>query len=272
MSTRIKSILEQIIDVAYAEESEYQRRKYKDFTIKIMDTDMKTKNGDYHPTTKTIRVLNPSHGSERIAKTCLHELSHHIDYVKNGTSNHKQPFYDIYAKLIYAALDMGVLKVTDFDSEGLMHSSDYSKVQAIVSHYRPIEIEHNVKNQLIVLVQNCYAQKDQLKAKGFKWDPMEKAWSIVINDSAEGEAKAYLENIGCKDYKIKSMDLKLELQHYVKVTGDTYQVKEILKEHGFSYKKEEKCWIKYIDNELEGHATIASLHEVIELPLAYKIV
>lgn len=272
MSTRIKSILEQIIDVAYAEETEYQRRKYKDFTLNILDESMRTRGGDYHFATKTIRVVNPEHGNDHIATTCLHELSHHIDYMKNGCSGHQQPFYDIYAKLIYAALDMGVIKKEDFEGDGPAHYRDYNKVQAIISHYRPIAIQHTVQEKIIILVKNCYEQKDQLKAKGFKWNAMEKAWSVVIPQKAEEEAKTFLESIGCKDYMVKPMDLMLELQHYIKITGDTYRVKDILKEKGFIYKKKEKAWIKYTESEQEGQTIRSELVTVIELPIQYKII
>lgn len=248
VSSRVKSVLDKIIDHAYAREREFRRAMYKDFKISIIDRHLNSKNGDYDERTQTIRVVNPEDGAERIAKTCLHELAHHIDYVKNGKTGHQKPFYAVYARLIYSALDLHVIEKKDFEAETMHRSRDYSKVQQIIKAYVPSDQKTKSPDYIVVLVRSSYEQKDTLKEKGFKWDPIERAWSIVAKKDQEEAITQYLKTIGCNNYSVSNYGLKIDVQHYVSVTGDTYPYREILKSHGFRFVPKDKSWIKYHDS------------------------
>ena len=103
----IKNNLCTIIDKAFEDECIDNKKKYKSFNIYIFpDKECKSVGGTYYYETHIIRIYNFSEGPLAITGTTIHELSHHIDLMKNGKTGHQKPFYDIYKKLLFAAFDL----------------------------------------------------------------------------------------------------------------------------------------------------------------------
>ena len=132
---RLKKLMDDIIDVAFSSNddiSDYTKKRFKWFKLYVLPKESKTSSGRYIIDTHTIEIYNSRLGGDHMAKCCLHELSHHIDWCLNGTTGHKDPFYAVYAKLIYASLDMGILQLSNFEDSW---SSDSEKVQEIIKGY-----------------------------------------------------------------------------------------------------------------------------------------
>ena len=91
INQRIKKILDDIIDEAYKDESDYMRDKYKDFTLSIYNDVKRSSHGQYQPASKHIIIYNLYRGKSTVG-TCLHELAHHIDAVQNGRTGIKSQF------------------------------------------------------------------------------------------------------------------------------------------------------------------------------------
>lgn len=249
LERRIKKYLDDIIDVAYAEIPEEKRNRFHWFKLMIKKVEKETSSGMYHYSTHIIEVYNPSLGTRHLAKCCLHELSHHIDYCINGISGHKKPFYEVYRRLIYAALDMKILSQRDFDDHW---SSDANKVRKIVSEYKPHPIDYKIEELYLVRVYNAFDLKEKLKEKHYHWSPIEQVWEKETDDKQAEEA--LLTNLsipaekqdGKPYYLIKASDMYIDPVVYIKADGNAYEERSYLKEEGFHFYGKEKVWAKKV--------------------------
>ncbi len=245
LEKKIRGLLNDIIDKAFPDKSEAERRRYKGYYLLILSAEKKSYSGRYIPNKKQIEINNPSLGAKHLAKTCLHELSHHIDHIQHGISGHQKPFYGIYARLIYASLDLGILKKDDFKDTW---SSDGKKVWKIVERYVPKK--EDKKETVLgkeICIYNAFGIKEELKTNGYTWNKIEQIWQKDYNDAGE---LAYLEKIGVlkeKDpenpyYIIRSADMYIDAVIYIKAQGKTYDCRDILKEYGFFFDKKDSSW------------------------------
>ena len=252
LEIRIKKLLDSIIDAAYPDLTPQQARLYKGYYISIYPQQMKSKNGDYNGATRTIRIFNPSKGKEGIAKTLLHELSHHIEYIQYGRCGHQENFYAAYEKLIHAALDLGILTRQDV-IDAAMRSRGRDKILKIVQRYVP---NRNIKKpevkKQVIRVYNAYQVKDELKERGYEWNKLEQTWDLETEDP-EAE-KAFLEekNVSSEAagkapyYTASDPQLYIRPIIYIEAYGNTYDSRDVLKEHGFTYRKETRTWRRKI--------------------------
>lgn len=255
VNIRIKKMLEDIIDVAYPYETPEERARYKKFYIEILPKEKKSASGHYVLKTHAIQVYNLSLGEKHLAKCCLHELSHHIELRRTGNTGHQKSFYEVYTKLIYAALDMGIMEKHDFDDNW---SSDANKVRKIVQAYIPHKVEYK-KETRTIYVRDCFSMKDLLKERDYKWSGLEKAWVKDVDD--EEDEITYLESIGVCSYEVKDSTLQIDLPCYIGAVGETYSIKDQLKERGFHFKKEKKCWIKQVKDKEAVKSVIKDLEK-----------
>lgn len=259
LNRRIKKILDDIIDVAYSGTPATTRNKYKNFILELQSDEKASINGSYQYDKHLIKVNNPSRGEGAFAKTCLHELSHHIDFIDNGKSGHKAPFYDRYAKLIYAALDMKILTPDDMMDKS---SSDYRQVKKIVEAYIPRQVQYDTLPKTYIKVKNCFGIKEELKENGFKWNNLEQTWERRLSDKSE----EFVKNLGIAkvDDKYSLPDNK-EPYYYLDTPGiyvdsiiyfvvkneNAYQYKDALKEHHFFYDSKGKTWMKKVMSSMQ---------------------
>ncbi len=256
LNLRIKKFLNDIIDVAYSDKSDNERKRYKAFKIYIISKEVNSYSGTYRTDTHTITINNMRLGTSHLVKCCLHELSHHIDWCQHEITGHQKPFYEVYEKLIFASLDMGLLKVEDFDDNW---SRDQNKVRAIVSRYSPNPVDYNPEFSDLIRVYNSYTVKDILKTEGYKWNNIEQVWEKEIDDRIKDEElmnQLHI-NYGPKEtdkkapyYEISSQTIYVEPIVYIGATGNTFEKKEILKEYHFFFDGNMKIW-KYKSKSCE---------------------
>ncbi len=245
INQRVKKILDDIIDEAYKDESEYMRDKYKNFKLSIYDVARQSSNGKYDYEEKRIMVNNLFRGTGDVVKTCLHELAHHIDYMQNGRSGHQKPFYLAYRRLIYASLDMGITKKYDFDTVG---ASDSNKVYKMVEEYIPHPVDYRLDTEDTIRCKNCYEQRQQLKDNGFRWNSIEQVWERECTDKEAD--KKLMDELGIKEYSIGQQNMYVKAIVYIYAKGKTYDVKEYLKEEkGFFYNADSKLWLKKVESD-----------------------
>lgn len=259
LEKRIKKYLEDIIDVAFANDDEKLRQRYKWFKLHILPKENKRVSGYYYENTHVIEVFNPSLGSRHLAKCCLHELSHHIDWCRHGKSGHQAPFYEVYEKLIFASLDMGILQKEDFHDDW---SRDKNKVLAILDRYKPHPIAYKTDIPCIIRIFNGFTVKDQLKSAGYRWNTLEQVWEIEVSDLSMQEkylsslkiAKSQEELSEYPDpyYVITDPSMHIDGIIYILAQGQTYDAREILKEYGFFFSKEKK-WLRKVKASEQKH-------------------
>ncbi|MBO5552377.1 MAG: hypothetical protein J5966_10510 [Lachnospiraceae bacterium] len=252
-----KRILDDIIDVAYAGDD--KKDSYKKYRIYILPDEIKSMNGDYNSRSRTIRIYNPSRG--HMHKTALHELAHHIDYCKNNTTGHKKSFYEEYRRLIYASLDMGILRKADFlhsESYDGSYASDSSKVEKMIREYKPSRINRKPRYPTVMKVFNGYDLKEELKGRGYRWNSIEKVWELSTADS--NKEKEWLKEAGITEtqgdgkepYYIET-EPSLRFDSVIKVTAEgrgVYENRNKLKELGFHWDKAKGIWSRNIKQNI----------------------
>ena len=247
LEIRIKRILDSIIDEAYQNEDPVQMKRLKGYYIALVPRELKTCSGRYYADAHRIEVYNLSLGEKSIAKVCIHELAHHIDLVLNGTTGHQAPFYEAYARLIYASLDLGILTKYDF----LNDSREKAKVQKIVLRYVPKGSKIKSEKKKLIKVFNAFTVKDFLKSAGYQWNPVEQTWEKdLVSDMdvlALEEHGVYSERKKKEPfYDVKYHSLYVDAVIAIVASGDTYGCRDVLKTHGFRYDGQTKNWIKKV--------------------------
>jgi len=229
----IKKILDDIIDVAYPDSG----NRFKRYKLYLNTEEKDNYSGVYFLKDQRIEIYNMSLGARHVAKCCLHELSHHIDYCLHGTTGHQKPFYEAYQKLIYASLNMGILNKGDFDD---FWSQDKNKVKRIVAAYKPEPVDYKLPEQRMLKVRNCFDKKESLKQLGYRWNKLEQVWEKEVKKDTDETNK--VEELGIDDYEIVTHGLYINAVIYIEASGDTYNSKEQLKKLGFFYDKKNKKW------------------------------
>lgn len=250
LNKRVKKVLNDIIDVAYADCGEEDRKEYKHFRLYISTIEKKSSSGQYFPSNSRIEVYNPSLGARHMAKCCIHELAHHIDKTKNGKTGHQKPFYKEYRKLMYAALDLGILDREDFIDDW---SSDCNKVRRMLEKYQPCPMDYQLPGGLILQCRNCYKIRDELKKRKFTWNNLEEAWEKTIKKEDKNEFMEMLRGLGCKNVEVRNeWDMHIDASIIVIASGNTYEAREYLKEKGFWFDTEGKSWRRKLRSKDSG--------------------
>ena len=240
---KIKKYLTDIADAAYPDLSDAVRKQIHFFEVKFVKKERVSTGGIYYSKrTRKIpcmEIYNLSLGPEYVAKTCIHEMSHHIEFCLYKKTGHQKQFYEIYQKLIYAALDMGLMMKYSFTD---VWSRDKNKVQKIVSGWKPKETDYHFP-KYIIQVYGGYRQKEKIKEAGYWWNQLTQTWEKET-DRSEEEIN-FLQEIGCKTYECAENSLIIHpVVMFVEATGDTFDKKDLLKAEGFSYDTKTKTWKK----------------------------
>lgn len=247
----MQQTISEIIAVAYADIPAKTIRKYQNIRVNLEDKELKSKLGDYRHSADgsgTIRLFAlRSEGNAELLITALHGASHHIDTISRGYSLHDVDFYLIHKRLLFAAMDMGLLEKDD-----IVHSSSRArnrdKLAKLVSEYvrRPINNIDNSENTSI-LVYSAYSQRDMLKSKDYHWNPIELCWTKDCNPKDVQSENEFLQKAGIADFEIVQTGKPIvSHRKTANVYGVPYDKRDQLKAIGFMWNNSEKCWTKKI--------------------------
>lgn len=257
LAARLKEQLNDIIDVAYKDRSTAQRGQYKRFTIICSDKVLKTRNGDCRHNrvdrTSTIRLLRlEDRAYMGFVITAIHEVAHHIDFSNRNQSGHDAPFYIAFKKLLFAALDMGVITM-EFFQQSRFESQNGEKILRMVrEEYVPDPIDYK-PDSVQIHVYNAFTVKDALKGRKYRWNAADAAWVLLTTISAIEREQAFLRSIGVKSDDIRIIEgsaVVTRLRKNVRLSGVTYDQREIVKSLGFRWNKEKKLWEKKIAEDV----------------------
>lgn len=119
----IKKVLEDIVFYTYKKEvSQEIYRKMLKFYIKFENKILNSYHGFYKYKDSSITIVNLYRTPTQIICTTIHELSHHVDYVLRGKTDHSKEFYHIFTKLLYTGLNMNLFS----KKEALLMETDAS--------------------------------------------------------------------------------------------------------------------------------------------------
>ena len=264
MANEIKNILIDIATKTYNEEPEY-------FRFEMIPEERKTFHGQYWPAKKTIQIYNLSRPTPHIISTTIHELAHHIDYCKNGSSGHDERFYKILKDLLETAIRLGYV-----DYNTVRDKTDSADIRQMERYYGSIKVTYDEsidsnKDYSLVKVTNSFLIKDDLKNNGYSYCAPEKSWQKKVKTEDVENEKEFLNQLS-SDIGIeicKYSDISINAVYFLVASENTYPHKDKLKENGFFGKKSGKTfmWVKKIKaKDLESESQILK-----ELNIPFKI-
>lgn len=251
LSKRVHDILYEIAKATYPEMPEEKLK----FWIDVIPKEQRTFHGDYNSKNRAIRIFNLSRPTKHIVKTSIHELAHHIDYMKNGTSDHSPRFYEIYKQLMLTAIKSDIIAISDLEdeSETIGRGTDIKKILKMIKEESEEVLNEKLElfnDKVIVKVLNAFDIKDTLKINGYKWNSIELVWEKTIAKKDKDIEKGCLlvltdeENIQI----VNMTEESYEAIYYIAIDGG-YDSRELLKENGYRWKGYNiniKSWIKKI--------------------------
>lgn len=197
---RIKKILNDLVSYAYA--GSPNLKAYQAFYIEYVDKELKSKHGDYDKKERRIHIYNLSRTEEQLIVTTIHELAHHITLIDHDscqTNPHGPEFYDVYKRLLFTAMDMGLFNRYLF-LKTTADASDSRKVAKLLETYKRHPIDYK-KDLVLIQVLHGFDSREALKAHDYRYNTLNKAWEKET-DTPDVETE-FLDSIGVK-YKIVS--------------------------------------------------------------------
>lgn len=200
MYSIIKDFLSDLIDFCYkGKVAPDTLAKYHKFYLKLEEKELKSKLGHYIFSKKAIHMFNiKTNDNVSCIITLIHELSHHIDYMNRGTSDHSKAFYDIHIELIMTLFKMRTISYDEFICSGNNASNSYKLKRLVEKNYNVAEYldYENEKNWLIV--KNVYEAYGYLKEQKYIYNFYIKSWMKKINVNDIEKSKTEILNI-CKN-------------------------------------------------------------------------
>lgn len=234
----MKKILYQIAENKYG--------KIQPFVLEICAEERKTYHGTYYPLKKEIRIYNMSRPIDFIISTTIHELAHHVDYTKNGSTGHNKRFYGVLKELLTSAVELGYINY-----EIARKKCDSDDIMKMEKYYGPVvakEIKEKAEDKYIIKVKKAFEIKDRLKELGFHFNGLERTWEKEDNLEACEELKKKFDSQA--EVVIKRFDdISSEICYYIIVSKNTYSCKSELSASGYKWKGyfiSENAWVKKI--------------------------
>lgn len=266
LNAHVKKMLDDIIDVAYCNEPEENRKNYKDFTIDITSRELLSKSGHYIIKERKIEIFNLSLGSEVTVKVSIHELAHHIDQCKNGSTGHKVPFYKEFKTLLYAALNMQLFTPGDVKLDTF--HNDSNKVAKIVEEWVPNYVNYR-KDSIVFYVKSSYYTKTLLQKNGYMWDDSQRLWKKEVFIAEKENEITFLNSIHAEYDISEATSMHIQNVCYINAVATKIAEFEELKRQGFTFQRTNTrtVWKKKMDakesnREIERLKSIDALKKV----------
>ena len=258
IAVQIKKMLNDILDVAYKDEvSSAMLARFKRFTIMASEAELSRRLGDcwYNKDgSASIRILGL--GRDRYQESlivAIHEISHHVEYSMCKTHGHGPNFYMVHKKLLFAAFDMGILKVEDVTEDSESRARNKHKLAGMMHEYVPRPIDYKANN-VQLFVYNAYSVKDKLKSHGYRWNGLDQAWTKELSGEELEEEMNFLQSLSVPASDIKQVRggaVVTRLRKSAKLFNVPYEQRDIVKGLGYRWvdAKKQKYWRKPIDGD-----------------------
>lgn len=254
LSVRLKWQMNDIIHVAYKDYSAAKIDEFKKFRVYCTTDERRSFLGDCtygRDGTSQIRIFAlGSEGYKETLITLIHEAAHHIDHAMRGTSRHDSNFYAVHKRLLFAAFDMGILDKTDVINSS-SHAQNRDKLARMMKDYEPHPVPYK-KDRLQLSVYDSYAVKDELKARGFTWNPLDQAWTREVKAEEEDAERSFLGSIGVKDENIRVLKgnaVVTRLRKTARIYNAPFEANATIKQFGYRWVNtgRSKYWERMID-------------------------
>lgn len=221
------------------------------FFLEIHPKESATKHGVYYSDSHLIRLFNLSRPYRHIFITTLHELTHHLENILHGITDHKQRFYTYFHQFLITAMGMGLLEKNDLLT--LQDTADLKRLQKQFGNVYSwkIDVIPYKENRLMARIANGYEWRDLLRTFGYSYLALEQIWQREIVADNQLTELAALKAIGIPHDQIVFIACKHVEQdfYYYLVIRNAFEHKEVLKKLGYgygAYGKGDRNWVKKI--------------------------
>lgn len=159
---------------------------YMNYDLKVANSYSKKFGGEYVPRFKTIIIQkDESECFDLIFATAIHELAHHVCFIKNGNLTHNDEFYSIQRQLLYASFELRYINPyrLALAEEFLSRYSERKRIKKECVTYTDFK-----RVRPIYQIEFTYFKH---KSKGFKYSNVCSCWYRFIKVKQEEEKKPY---------------------------------------------------------------------------------
>lgn len=181
--------LDNILLRAYFLEAE----KLSNYSIKHLPPYTKKYGGLYDISTKTIVIQNDLSGcNELFLAASLHELSHHVEFMKYGYTKHDERFYEIYQRLLFASFTEKYVNPSKLylAEEYLSYYADKQFVKKVCKQYMELFETKKYQLELTTIIGKAIEVSSSSKAIGFKKVYCD--YSLWYKFEAEGKESEFI--------------------------------------------------------------------------------
>ena len=241
--------------VFYTYKGSPRMKEYQNFTIECHSRELKTKLGDCwfsREGCSKIRVFYmESENWENVLVTLIHEVAHHVDFKNRGHSGHDKQYYEVHKKLLFTALDMGIISYDIIQNFWNSHAQNAKKLAKLMSDYEPHPIPYKV-DTCTIFVYNAFPIKETLKTGNYRWNSTDQSWYKEMDISEAEREREFLLCMGVPEENIVITEMKGVVSRRkgkVQLYGVTYEKKDEIKALGYRWDRERKIWYKRIEGE-----------------------
>lgn len=255
-AVQLKHLMNDIIDVAYKDKDPATLTKLKRFTITCSDRVKQTVLGHckYSPGLSEIMIYSmENEGVKPALITTIHETAHHASLILYKETGHGDTFYRVHKRLLFAAFDMGILAPEDIGRSN-NHSRNREKLAKMMGEYVPHPVEYKT-DVAHISVYNAYNIRNQLRARGYKWNPLELAWVLETKsdkiDAALDYLRGYL-HVKESDISVAEGDpILLRQRTNIYLYEVQFDQNQIVKDLGYHWvtRGKDKFWTKKISGD-----------------------
>lgn len=223
---------------------------YVSYHISIVPKEMKKKHAHYIIKERKIEIFNLTRPPKHLLFTCLHEVAHHIQQMRDGHTDHELPFYEILFELVKQSISLTFLTIDDVVSE-----DDAADAGTLINYFGESDTwdiqESNRVHEYVVTVKNGYHFQNLLKKLEFDWLSISTSWEKDCDSLEQAER--------LRDYLLEKTNQKLEIEfrkkydlefayYYYLAVSNGYDYRKELKERGYIFEgyghQNSQCWVK----------------------------
>lgn len=278
---KLKQISDFIIEETFSNVGQAKLNRYKNFYLKLTEKEYKSRTGCYNMHTKTVEIssVNKVYFCNLLI-TLLHEITHHIEFCDTKNTGHSNNFYKIHTKLIFTAIDTGLLTYEDaIKLSETSLSRNKNKLANMINNYIPnknkkkiaeycdisfIE-EYNKLSPINEVLKVCCTQQynKMFKERKYSWSDEEKVWYKTFYKKPDYNMEVnFLSENNFLCFRIHGISYFTNEVYFI-IKGNSYKYKEQLKELGYRYYNKE--WRKRV-------STYTYKHEISKLRSFYGII
>lgn len=272
-----------LIDICFKDETQSNKTKFKKFKLELVGKEYASRLGCYNTKTKVIQLSGLDvYCRCDVIITFLHEVSHHIEFIKYSQTGHQKTFYDIHIKLLKTAVDLGLLKTEDITDNKTSKAGNRKKLGKMMMGYKANGnstlsdfmntdflnlLPEVVENRQIIKVKCQPEDRYVLKDSSYRWNSSELIWEKSVKNLEEYNKEIkFLIKQGYQNIKI---DKQTYYARFIKVCafGNTYLNKETIASLGYKYK--DGIWSKPVKiNFVESE--VAKLRKLNGVKIKYE--